>query len=139
MPEESKGNKARSDELSPEEKREFERRLKELGGKLGESKAQADKEAEAEEDRRLQRQGMSYGIRMASELVAAVAVGGLIGYGLDHWVFGGRTWPWMFLTFFFLGVAAGAMNVWRAFKRLEAEVARRTKGNIGKDLPDDDD
>jgi ATP synthase protein I len=139
MPEESKGNRARPDELSPEEKAQFERRLKELGGKLGKSTASSDKEAEAEEDRRLQRQGMSYGLRMASELVAAVAVGGLIGYGLDHWVFGDRSWPWLFLVFFFLGCAAGAMNVWRSFKRLEAEVARRTKGNIGKDLPDDDD
>jgi ATP synthase protein I len=138
MPDESKGIRARSDELGPEEKRDFERRLKELGGKLGQSTEQADKEAEAEEDRRLQRQGMSYGLRMASELVAAVAVGGLIGYGLDHWIFGNRTWPWLFLTFFFLGVVAGAMNVWRAFMRLEAEVKRRTKGNIGKDLPDDD-
>jgi len=28
--------------------------------------------------------GMAYGMRMATELVAAIIVGGLIGYGLDR-------------------------------------------------------
>ena len=138
MPEESRGKQARASELSPQEKAAYQRRLDDLGGKLGKTEGANEKSAEAEEDARFQRQGMSYGLRMASELVAAVAVGGLIGYGLDRWVFK-TTWPWMFLVFFFLGCAAGCLNVWRSFQRFQADVAARTKGNIGKSVPDDDD
>ncbi len=79
---------------------------------------------------------MAYGLRMASELVGAVLVGGLIGYALDRWL---GTWPWFFLVFFFLGFAAGVVNVTRAFTRLQEEIKVATKGNIGQSVPDDDD
>ena len=45
---------------------------------------------------------------MSTELVAAVAVGTIIGFILDNW-FG--TKPWLILIFFFVGVIAGIMNV----------------------------
>jgi ATP synthase protein I len=44
------------------------------------------------------------GMRAASELVAGIVVGGLIGVGLDHWL---GTKPWFTIIFFLLGVAAG--------------------------------
>jgi ATP synthase protein I len=122
--------------LSPEDRAAFERRVSELGSKLGKIKDEkaatvADSELQATRNR-----GMAMGFRMASELVAAVAVGGLIGYVLDKF-FG--TWPWLFLLFFFLGFAAGVLNVVRAFNRLQGDIAHATKGNIGKPVPDDDD
>ena len=80
--------------------------------------------------------GMAYGMRMAAELVAAVIVGGLIGYGLDYWL-GSK--PWLFLLFFVLGFAAGVLNVVRAYERMQKEIAARTGGRIGKSVPDDDD
>ncbi|MDO9382494.1 MAG: AtpZ/AtpI family protein [Hyphomicrobiaceae bacterium] len=79
---------------------------------------------------------MAYGLRMASEFVGAVLVGGLIGFGLDRWL---GTTPWLFLVFFFLGFAAGVVNVTRSFTRLQEEIKVATKGDIGRSLPNDDD
>jgi ATP synthase protein I len=77
---------------------------------------------------------MAYGMRMAAELVAAVIVGGGIGWGLD-WVLGSR--PWLFLLFFLLGFAAGVLNVVRAYERMEREFSARG-GGIGRSVPDED-
>ncbi|MBF0370758.1 MAG: AtpZ/AtpI family protein [Magnetococcales bacterium] len=55
--------------------------------------------------------GMSFGMRMASELVSAVMVGAGLGYLLDSWL---ETQPWMTVVFLFLGVAAGFRNMYRA-------------------------
>ena len=54
--------------------------------------------------------------KMSTELVAAVAVGTIIGFILDNW-FG--TKPWLILIFFFVGVIAGVMNVIKAAKRMQ--------------------
>ena len=136
MPETPKGSTPPSGEMSPEEMAAFEKRLSDLGSKI--DGAQAGKEAEitAQEDKAMRARGMAYGLRMSSEFVAAIIVGGLIGFGLDK-LFG--TVPWFFLLFFVLGLAAGVMNVTRAFQRLQGDIARQTGGNIGKDMPDDDD
>lgn len=53
---------------------------------------------------------MGIGVRVGVELVAALAVGGLIGWGLDHWL---NTRPWFMGLFVLLGGAAGIANVWR--------------------------
>ena len=79
---------------------------------------------------------MAYGLRMATELVAAVLVGGLIGYGLDYLL---GTSPWLFLLFFMLGFAAGIMNLLRAYRRLQAEIDAETGGYLGEDMPKNDD
>ena len=136
MPETPKGSTPPSGEMSPEETAAFEKRVSDLGSKI--DGAQAGKEAEitAQEDKAMRARGMAYGLRMSSEFVAAIIVGGLIGFGLDK-LFG--TVPWFFLLFFVLGLAAGVMNVTRAFQRLQGDIARQTGGNIGKDMPDDDD
>jgi ATP synthase protein I len=42
--------------------------------------------------------------------VLAVAIGAGFGYLLDRWL---NTSPWLFLLFFFFGVAAGILNVYR--------------------------
>ena len=55
--------------------------------------------------------GFSLGMKAASEFVAAVVVGALIGWGLDH-LFG--TKPLFIIVFFLLGVASGVWNVIRA-------------------------
>ena len=54
--------------------------------------------------------------KMSTELVAAVAVGTIIGFILDNW-FG--TKPWLILIFFFIGVVAGIMNVIRSAKKMQ--------------------
>ena len=52
--------------------------------------------------------------KLSTELVAAVAVGTIIGFILDNW-FG--TKPWLILIFFFVGVIAGIMNVVKSAKK----------------------
>src|ERR1700691_373875 len=54
--------------------------------------------------------GMSMGLRAGSEFVAAILVGGAIGWGLD-WAL--KTKPAFTIVFFLLGVAAGVWNVIR--------------------------
>ena len=59
---------------------------------------------------------MGSAFRLGTELVAAVAVGTIIGFILDNW-FG--TKPWFIITFFFLGVIAGMLNVIRVAKNMQ--------------------
>ena len=56
--------------------------------------------------------------KLGTELVAAVAVGTIIGFILDSW-FG--TTPWLIIIFFFLGAAAGMLNVIRTANRMQRE------------------
>ena len=46
--------------------------------------------------------------KMSTELVSAVLVGTIIGFILDNWF---DTKPWLIIIFFFLGAAAGMLNV----------------------------
>ena len=48
--------------------------------------------------------------------MAAVAVGTIIGFIFDNW-FG--TKPWLILIFFFVGVAAGILNVVKSAKNMQ--------------------
>jgi ATP synthase protein I len=43
-------------------------------------------------------------------LVAATAIGLLIGYGLDRWL---GTRPWLTMVFTLFGIAAGFLNLFR--------------------------
>ena len=54
--------------------------------------------------------------KLGTELVAAVIVGTIIGFILDNW-FG--TKPWLILIFFFAGVIAGILNVFRSAKNIQ--------------------
>ena len=56
--------------------------------------------------------------KLGTELVAAVAVGSIIGFILDNW-FG--TKPWFIILFFIIGVIAGMLNVIRVAKRMQKE------------------
>ena len=61
---------------------------------------------------------MGNAFKSGTELVAAVGVGTIIGFILDSW-FG--TKPWLIIVFFFLGAAAGILNVIRAANRMQKE------------------
>ena len=54
--------------------------------------------------------------KLSTELVAAVAVGTIIGFIFDK-TFG--TKPWFILIFFFVGVVAGITNVIRSAKKMQ--------------------
>ena len=55
-------------------------------------------------------QALSFAIRLGTELVASLIIGVGVGFLLDHWL---GTGPWFMIAFFFLGAAAGIMNVYR--------------------------
>jgi ATP synthase protein I len=69
-------------------------------------------------------------LRMATEMVAAVGVGGFIGWALDSWL---GSAPWLMVIFLLLGMTAGIMNVVRTAKAMQEGVP------LGEDLPADDD
>ena len=67
-----------------------------------------------------ERKGLFMGsaFKLGTELVAAVAVGTIIGFILDSWF---DTKPWLIIIFFFLGAAAGILNVVRAANRMQKD------------------
>ena len=54
-------------------------------------------------------------LKISTELVAAVVVGSIIGFLLDSWF---DTKPMLTICFFFMGVAAGILNVFRSAKKM---------------------
>ena len=54
--------------------------------------------------------------KLGTELIAAVIVGTIIGFILDSWL---GTTPWLIVIFFFVGAAAGMLNVIRTAKRMQ--------------------
>ena len=61
---------------------------------------------------------MGSAFKLGTELVAAVAVGTIIGFILDSWF---DTKPWLIIIFFFLGATAGMLNVIRTANRMQKE------------------
>ena len=86
--------------------------------------------------------GMALAGRVTTELVAGVVVGTFIGWALDRWL---GTTPTLMVVFFFIGSAAGMMNVWRALtgqgmaagfvneKSSQADENKANKQNNGRD------
>ena len=54
-------------------------------------------------------------LKISTELVAAVVVGTTLGLILDNWL---DTRPWLTISFFFMGVAAGILNVIKSAKNM---------------------
>ena len=54
-------------------------------------------------------------LKISTELIAAVVVGTTIGFLLDNWF---DTKPLLIICFFFMGAAAGIINVFRAAKKM---------------------
>jgi ATP synthase protein I len=63
--------------------------------------------------------GLGLGLRIGVEMVSALGVGLAIGWGLDRWL---GTKPWLMVVFFFLGAAAGILNVYRAAQGMDDSV-----------------
>ncbi len=61
---------------------------------------------------------MGNAFKLGTEMVAAVIVGTIIGFILDSWF---DTKPWLIIIFFFLGAAAGMLNVVKAAKKMQKE------------------
>ena len=60
-------------------------------------------------------------LKISTELVAAVMVGATLGFILDSWF---DTKPWLTISFFFMGVAAGILNVVKSAKNMQKNFKR---------------
>ena len=80
------------------------------------AKSKIKKQAQLDSEKRGSFMGSAF--KLGTELVSAVAVGTIIGFILDSWF---DTKPWLILTFFFLGTAAGILNVIRTANRMQKE------------------
>ena len=82
--------------------------------KIAKSKLQKDKTENTD------KKGIFLGnaFKLGTELVAAVIVGTIIGFILDNW-FG--TKPILIIIFFFIGFAAGILNVVRTAKNMQKD------------------
>ena len=80
------------------------------------AKSKIKKQVQSDYEKRGSFMGSAF--KLGTELVAAVAVGTIFGFILDSW-FG--TKPWLIIIFFFLGAAAGMLNVIRAANQMQKE------------------
>jgi ATP synthase protein I len=89
-------------------------RLRHLGDRLGHQRpgqSEIAGAAQSDESAAKRASGMALGLRLSSELVAGVLVGGGIGWGLDRLL---GISPWGLIVFLLLGFAAGVLNVMRS-------------------------
>ena len=80
------------------------------------AKSKIKKQVESDSEKKGSFMGSAF--KLGTELVAAVAVGTIIGFILDSWF---DTKPWLIIIFFFLGTAAGILNVFRTANRMQKE------------------
>jgi ATP synthase protein I len=113
--------------------------LARLGEEIDKARAERVRRQPVVQDRSALQQGMGVGLRIGIELVVAIAVATGLGWAIDRW-FGTR--PWGMIVLFFLGVAAGMLNVYRAVTGISGPVGYRSgdKADTGsKSRWDDED
>ena len=81
----------------------------------------AKKNIRREEQKKIGSNAASLGkaLKISTELVATVVVGSTIGFLLDNWL---GTKPLLIICFFFMGVAAGILNVFRSAKKMHKKL-----------------
>lgn len=87
--------------------------LKDLEGRLKAARSRQHQGRDATGDGKpvLSGSGLGFGLRIAVDLLAGLAIGVGLGLVLDNWL---NTSPLMLVVFLFLGAAAGMLNVYRA-------------------------
>ena len=97
--------------MTDQQKGSLEDRLKRLDAELAERRKDDGAEQAAEARASESRKGYAVAMKLSSEFVAAVIVGALLGYLLDHFA---GTGPWGMIVLLLLGFCAGVLNVMRA-------------------------
>jgi len=82
------------------------------------------------------RQGLGYALRMGTEMVVAIGLGGLMGYTADYLL---DTRPWFLALGVLFGGAAGMLNVYRAAREMQEAVPPSENGMDSKKGPSDKD
>lgn len=92
-----------------------------------------ESENESRDEEGRSKSGMGLAFRIGTELVAAIVFGAFLGYLLDQWL---GTSPWMIILFFFLGFAAGMLNVYRVVSGYGLGVGYIKPGNAKDEKKD---
>ena len=115
--------------------------LKRLGERIDKARAEYSPRQPAAIDRSTLQSGLGLGFRIGIELVVAIAVATALGWAIDRWL---GTKPWGMIVLFFLGAAAGMLNVYRAVAGITVPVGYRrpaedeSRAGAAKDEWDDD-
>ncbi|SDQ80724.1 AtpZ/AtpI family protein [Pseudovibrio sp. Tun.PSC04-5.I4] len=107
--------------MSPEENKQSKKDTKETEGHLSERLEKLGKTLDTHLDRSSEKEatnktstsalsGLSQAWKISSEFVAAIFVGGALGWMADSWL---GTKPWGMIILLMLGFAAGVLNVLR--------------------------
>ena len=88
-----------------------------LEARIARARGQRAAEAATEQTRQGDMSGMSRGLRLASEFVAAILVGAGLGWIIDSFL---PTRPWATVVLLLLGFAAGVLNVVRTTAEMNA-------------------
>lgn len=85
----------------------------ELGRKIREARERQEETSGSQAQKEGQRDQTATGkaLRAGTDLVAALAVGGFLGYWIDRWL---DTKPLFMIVMLFLGFAAGFLNIYRS-------------------------
>ena len=102
--------------------------LARLGERIDRARAQNIRSQPAAGDRSAMQQGLGLGLRIGIELVVAIGVATGLGWAIDRWL---GTRAWGIIVLFFLGVAAGMLNVYRAVSGISTPVGYRRPGTDG--------
>ena len=94
--------------MNDRQKQDESERLRDINSRI--ERLQGDDNARRPGKRPVQGRMAVMAGRAATELVAGVIVGALIGFALDRWL---GTSPLFLVVMFFVGAVAGMMNVWR--------------------------
>lgn len=93
--------------------------LEDVEARLAAHRAGQAQEREKRESRRRAGAAQSVGFKIATELVASLAVGAGLGFVMDRWL---DTKPLFMIVMLLLGFAAALMNVYRIVKGLDQAV-----------------
>jgi len=107
--------------------------LREFGERLDKARAAVEGPPDkAPDDAPSTSTALAFGWRVGIELVGAIVIAELIGWAIDKWL---GTRPWGMVVFFFLGVAAGMLNVYRAVTGMGGVVGFRQPSQDSKAPP----
>jgi ATP synthase protein I len=100
--------------VSPESSERLKQRLRDIDRRL-KTEFEGKREGLSEEERGRRSTALGKAMRLSTELVAGVFVGGMIGWLLDRWL---KTLPLFLIVFLLLGIAAGLLNAVREAQKM---------------------
>lgn len=109
----------------------LEERMQRLDAELAKRQPDGTKADASEERAAESRKGYAVAMKLSSEFVAAIIVGALLGWLLDHFA---GTGPWGMIILLLLGFCAGVLNVLRSAGMVASpHPVDRMAGRGGKD------